>query len=190
MSRRQGQPWRNARCRRRAVHGAAMLEVLISLLIVAFGILGLFGMQAQASVTQMESYQRAQALVLVKDMAQRIEANRSNATAYLAVNVGVGAVADCAAQVTTAARDLCEWGSLLQGAAETQGAGKVGAMIGARGCVSQPDPLGAPNVYLVAVVWQGLRDTGAPAVDCGKNAYSSEAARRAATLLIQIPTLS
>jgi len=179
--------------RRASVRGVAMLEVLISLLIVAFGILGLFGMQAQASVAQMESYQRAQALVLVKDMAQRLEANRTNAADYLtgANDAGATAPGDCSTKTTTAARDLCEWGTLLQGAAELDSSNnKVGAMIGARGCISKPDPISKPNLYLVAVAWQGLRETGAPPVDCGKNAYSSEPARRAATVVVRIPVLS
>lgn len=67
---------------------------------------------------------------------------------------------------------------------------RVGALIAARGCVSQPDPLAAPQVYVVAVAWQGLRETGAPAAACGSGAYSSEATRRAATVVLRIPVLS
>lgn len=177
-------------CRRDIQSGAAMIEVLVSLLIVAIGIMGMFGMQTQATVSQMESYQRAQALILVKDMTQRMEANRQQIAAYVANDIGVGAPGDCSAQPTTAARDLCEWGELLQGSAEALSGTKVGAMIAARGCITQPDPLGAPNVYMVAVVWQGLRETGAPGAACGKDAYSSEKARRAATSVIQISVLS
>jgi len=177
--------------RRTSQHGAAMLEALISLLIVAFGLLGLFGLQTQVTVSQMESYQRAQALVLVKDMAQRLEANRLNAAAYVANDVGLTPpAASCNTLATTADRDLCEWGTLLQGAAEQQAGSKVGAMIGARGCISRPDPLASPNLYVVAVVWQGLRDTGATPINCGQNAYSSEASRRGASVAVQIPVLS
>jgi len=177
--------------RRTPQRGAAMLEALISLLIVAFGLLGLFGLQTQVTVSQMESYQRAQALVLVKDMAQRVEANRLNAAAYVGNDVGLTApTASCQTLATQADRDLCEWGTLLQGAAELQGSSKVGAMIGARGCISRPDPLSSPNLYVIAVVWQGLRDTGPTPVDCGKNAYSTEASRRGASVAIQIPVLS
>lgn len=171
--------------------GAAMLEALVSLLIVAFGLLGLFGLQTQVTVSQMESYQRAQALVLVKDMAQRLEANRLNAGAYVATDVGLTPpTASCQTLATTANRDLCEWGTLLQGAAEQQAGSKVGAMIGARGCISRPDPLGSPNLYVIAVVWQGLRDTGPTPIDCGKNAYSTEASRRGASVALQIPVLT
>jgi type IV pilus assembly protein PilV len=185
------QPTRKKHSRHAAPQrGAAMIEVLVSMLIVAFGIMGMFGMQTQASVSQMESYQRAQALVLVKDMAQRMEANRAQIAAYVDNDIGTAAATDCTLETTTAARDKCEWGALLQGAAEVLNGSKVGAMIGARGCISQPDPVAAPNVYMVAVVWQGLRETGAPNVACGKDAYGSEATRRAATVVLQISVLS
>jgi type IV pilus assembly protein PilV len=168
-----------------------MIEVLISMLIVAFGILGMFGMQTQATVSQMEAYQRAQALVLVKDMAQRMEANPLQIANYVTtVDIGTTAATDCTLETTTAARDKCEWGALLQGAAEKLGGSKVGAMIGARGCISRPDPVAAPNIYMVAVVWQGLRESGAPTVACGKDAYDSEATRRAVTVVLQLPVLS
>lgn len=167
-----------------------MIEVLVSMLIVAFGIVGMFGMQTQSTVSQMESYQRAQALVLVRDMAQRMESNRNQLAAYLGSDIGTASPGDCSAATSTAARDVCEWGLLLQGSAEVLGGSKVGALIGARGCITQPDPTGQPQVYLVAVAWQGLRETGAPGVACGKDAYSTEAARRAATLVLQISVLS
>lgn len=173
-----------------AQRGAAMIEVLISMLIVAFGILGMFGMQTQATVSQLESYQRAQALVLVKDMAQRMEANRTQIADYVAADIGTGTATDCTLETTTAARDKCQWGALLQGAAEVLNGNKVGAMIGARGCINRPDPVAAPQVYMVAVVWQGLRESGAPTVACGKDAYDSEATRRAVTVVLQISVLS
>lgn len=173
-----------------AQRGAAMIEVLVSMLVVAFGIMGMFGMQTQATVSQMESYQRAQALVLLKDMAQRMEANRIQIASYIDNDIGTGAATDCSLETTTVARDKCEWGALLQGAAEVLDGSKVGAMIGARGCITQPDPVAAPQVYMVAVVWQGLRESGAPTVACGKDAYDSEASRRAATVVLQISVLS
>ena len=52
--------------------GAAMIEVLISMLIVAFGTLGFVGLQARTTVTTIEGYQRSQALILINDISQRI----------------------------------------------------------------------------------------------------------------------
>ncbi|TMH30961.1 MAG: type IV pilus modification protein PilV, partial [Betaproteobacteria bacterium] len=56
--------------------GFTLIEVLISMLIMAIGLLGLAGMQAVAQRAEVESYQRAQALVLVQDMVDRVNANR------------------------------------------------------------------------------------------------------------------
>ena len=54
------------------------------------------------------------------------------------------------------------------GTAETKGGGNVGAMIGAWGCITQTvaPATGAPSQYLVAVAWQGLNSTAAPAITC------------------------
>lgn len=43
--------------------GFSLLEVLVTVLILAFGLLGLAGLQARTMTTEMESYQRSVALV-------------------------------------------------------------------------------------------------------------------------------
>ena len=43
--------------------GASLIEVLVTLVIVAFGLLGIVGMQARLQVSEMEAYQRSQALL-------------------------------------------------------------------------------------------------------------------------------
>src|SRR4051812_34767512 len=62
--------------------GFTMIEVLVSLFIVTLGLLGLAALQAKAQQAELESYQRAQALVLVQDMVDRINANRKTAGCY------------------------------------------------------------------------------------------------------------
>ena len=64
------------------------------MVILAVGLLGLVGLQARLHVLQMESYQRAQALILLTDMANRVALNRDNADSYVSAStagVGVGA---------------------------------------------------------------------------------------------------
>lgn len=118
--------------------GLSMIEVMVALFIVAFGLLGIAALQSRLQTAEMEAYQRSQAIILLQDMVNRINTNRTNASAYLtATPVGVGhsPAADCSTLATVAARDLCEWSHMLQGAAERAGTTRVGAMIGARGCV-------------------------------------------------------
>lgn len=165
--------------------GAAMIEVLVAILITAFGILGFVGLQAQTAVSQVEGYQRTQALILIGDMAERIALNRANAASYVAEDIGVAAL-DCSAPATRAATDLCEWSQLIQGAAEVQGSTKLGAMLGARACISSP----AANQYQISLVWQGVQATGAPVTNCGQGDYASEDTRRAVTTVVQIADLS
>lgn len=166
--------------------GAAMIELLIAMLIIAFGVLGFVGLQAQTALAQLEGYQRSQALILMSDISERIALNRANAAAYLGNNIGTTDPGDCSIPSTRAAKDLCEWSLLLQGAAEVQGTAKLGAMTGARGCITSP----AANEYLISIAWQGMQATGAPTNPCGQDAYSSENMRRAVTTVVQIANLA
>lgn len=165
----------------RAQRGTTLLEVLVTIVILAIGLLGLAGLQMRLQSSEMEAYQRAQALVLLNDMASRIAANRNNAASYATGTVTpLGGTADC--PTTTATRqqiDAGEWCNALKGAGETLGTSDVGAMIGGRGCV---EDLGSGE-YLVTVAWQGMTPISAPpaSVACGKNLYDSDAAGSACT---------
>jgi len=179
-----------------------MIEVLVTLVILLVGLLGLAGLQMQAQRSEMESYQRVQALVLLEDMVGRINANRNVAScyattslspAYLGTNAAAtSAVAAPACTVGTAdqkaraTQDMTEWSNLLYGSAES---GNTGAMLGGRGCVTFN---AASGVGMVSVAWQGLGDTFAPAsgVDCAKNLYGDETKRRVITAPFTIGCLS
>lgn len=179
-----------------------MIEVLVTLVILLVGLLGLAGLQMQAQRSEMESYQRVQALILLEDMVGRINANRQVANcyattslspAYLGANTtGTAAVTapacatGTAEQNARAAQDMTEWSNLLYGAAES---GNTGAMLGGRGCVSFN---AASGVGMVSVAWQGLGDTFAPAsgVNCAMNLYGTEAKRRVVTAPFTIGCLS
>ncbi|SCK60267.1 type IV pilus assembly protein PilV [Variovorax sp. HW608] len=202
--------------RRRAAGGFAMIEVLVTLVILVFGLLGLAGISARINAAEMESYQRVQALLLLQDMADRLNANRkvadcySNATTGVQVGVGYTGTPACtnptgnaqgnAQQNAQAVSDLSLWDAALKGSAEVNGT-KIGAMIGAVGCVIRLDPTAsglaaADVVYLVTVSWQGLTPTAAPVTaagrpgPCGKGLYGNEALHRIVTTTIQIGTLT
>lgn len=170
--------------------GVALLEVLVAMLITAFGILGYVGLQARTAVANLEAYQRSQALVLVNDMAQRINLNRASAASYIGSSVGVTDPGTCSAMLG-AARDLCEWAQSIRGAGEKQGGTAVGAMLNAQGCISQSTyaPTGSIH-YVISIAWQGMRASGAPASDCGRNGFSSEDLRRTVSVVVQIANLN
>ncbi len=177
--------------------GVTMIEVLVTFLIVTLGLLGAAGMQSRLQVAELESYQRAQAIVLLQDMIDRISANRRNVAFYVtAAPVGTGSdnvtpTLTCpTATTTTAARDLCEWQDSLIGASETSGSNKVGAMIGARGCVTLPAGTTLPAEAVIAVVWQGVTPTLAPAATtCGSTLFTQANTRRAMIASIKIGCL-
>lgn len=171
--------------------GTSMIEVLVSIVIVVLGLLGLAGLQSHATLAEMESFQRAQAILLLQDMVDRINANRLNHMQYVTPSP-VGAdegYKDCSIPPTVSERDLCEWNNALFGAAESSSGGtRVGAMIGARGCV-QNTVITMPRQFLVSVVWQGTTPTKAPATACGTGQYGDEATRRAITATVTIGCL-
>lgn len=160
-----------------------MIEVLVTMVIIAFGLLGIAGLQMRLQSSEMESYQRTQALILLDDMVNRINANRLTASAYptsapLASPVGAGMTCSTTDGTSTRVQhDIKEWCNALQGAAELAGADKVkvGAMVGGRGCVESLD-LGKKGEkrYRVTVAWQGLTPIAAPGADeaCGKDLYN------------------
>lgn len=175
-----------------------MVEVLVTMVIIAFGLLGMSGLQVRLQISEMESYQRSQALLLLNDMANRIAANRNNAATYVTTAsspLGVGMT--CPTTTTTLVQsDLSEWCNTLQGVGETadSGATRLGAMIGGRGCIEQ-----AGSDYLLTVAWQGMTPIAAPpsSVACGANSYDAavgspcvnDLCRRTVTTLVRIATL-
>lgn len=173
------------------MNGISMIEVLMTLVIVSFGLLGLAALQGRATNAELESYQRGQALILLQDMVNRIENNPANADSYLTGDAPLGTdaeIADCGSLQGRAAVDLCEWSSLLQGASERSGNQAIGAMINARGCI---EATGAEREYRISVVWQGVGNTTAPTnTDCGEGLYDSEESRRAVTSTLVIPDLA
>ena len=165
--------------------GFSLIEVLVTIAILMIGLLGLAALQTNATIAELEAYQRSQALVLVQDMADRIAANKANADSYKGIDLGLAAMS-CGA-LTGADLDVCEWNNKLFGAAEVTGAGtRVGAMIGARGCVTEP----TPNYYMVTIAWQGMSAAGTatPGATCGAAAYGI-GQRRTVSMVVRVGLL-
>jgi type IV pilus assembly protein PilV len=171
---------------RRRQGGFSMIEVLVTIAILMIGLLGLAALQTNATIAEIEAYQRSQALVLVQDMADRIAANKVDAASYVISNTGATVVSPCPT-TSIAVTDLCEWANKLAGAAEVTGGGSnVGAMIGARGCVTQP----TPNNYLITVTWQGMRQSGfgVAGTNCGSGLYGT-GQRRLVSVVVRVGLL-
>jgi type IV pilus assembly protein PilV len=182
-----------SRALRRSQTGATLIEILVSMLILMFGLLGLVGVMVQSQRAQVEAFQREQAILLAQDMVNRMQVNKAVAGCYvLATYLGVDettppADTTCASgsatQKTRFAADMSEWLSMLQGAATAVGTSSVGGVPDARGCVTKDATTG---IYQVSVVWQGSAATSAPpaGITCGNTKYSPDTSRRAVALTV------
>lgn len=178
--------------------GFSLIEVLITLIILAIGLMGLAGLQNRMLNAEFESYQRSQALMLVEDMVSRI---RSNPAAARASNYSGNAVYgtgnilgdDACNPANTTTFDLCSWSAALKGASVTLNEDEtlVGTMIGARGCIETVSGTATSEVVLrVTVAWQGLSPTVAPALTCGQGSFGADdSMRRTVSVLVTLAYL-
>jgi type IV pilus assembly protein PilV len=177
--------------RRKNIAGFSLTEVLVTLVIIAIGLLGLGAFQMRTQQAGLEAYNRAQALVLLDAIVNRINANRQTAPCYAITTAGgfpylgftdvnhAGTIA-CAGfgdanTQQLAVADLNDWDQTLQGGLEAVAGNATGAALGARGCIIFDAPT---STYTVAIAWQGMVETQPPTIACGNNAYGSESLRR------------
>jgi type IV pilus assembly protein PilV len=181
--------------------GFTLIEVLVTLVILMFGLLGIAGLIMKGQRASYEAYQRQQALSIASDLVERIKSNQRQITTYIPAgdlpmrtidgdgsifsSVG-GGVTDCDAATCTpaeiAAYDIAIWDGQLNGTAETIGGVVAGGIINARGCIEVPAGAIA-NTYRISVSWQGNDETAAPTTtDCGEGLYGTEGRRRVVSL--------
>ena len=103
-------------------HGIGLIEVLVSTIIIAVGVLGVLGMQTRALQLNQGSMHMSQAVVLANDMLDRMRANKNSANAYIigfndpvpvsGINCG-STVANCS-PTEMAAYDLEVWRNTIE----------------------------------------------------------------------------
>jgi type IV pilus assembly protein PilV len=192
--------------------GFSMIEVMVTLLIILVGLLGIGGLQMQAQISELESYQRAQALIIMSDIVDRININRTTVNCFqITTNTtagtpfigaaGTGHLGTPACTASTAAYNTQTIAALvflnnqLDGAGETLGGINVGAMIGARACISYDSTteIGknpGTGLLTVIVTWQGMAPLIAPVnMNCAVGLYGGAANRRAISTTVRIGSL-
>lgn len=96
-------------CRRRQ-NGFTLLEVLVSMVVLALGLLGYAGLQMASIKNSSSAYQRSQATVLASDIIDRMRVNRGEAVAgNYATSIGAAA----AVGASVASQDVAEWKTLI-----------------------------------------------------------------------------
>ena len=166
--------------------GFTLIEVLVTLIIIAIGLLGLGALQLNTMNNSFDTYQRALVGSIVDDMAARIRMNSQAARAgdYFA---GRPDAKDCE-QLVGAQRDLCEWHMQIDGdstklsSADPLEAGaqrSIGSPLGARGCIVPLSSSGSGELWVrVSVAWIGVTPQPHTSLACGANDMGDEAYRR------------
>lgn len=133
--------------------GSSLLEVLVTLAIVAVALLGTAALQAKALQLNQGGQFRAQAVFLVADIAERMEANKAAAVAGAYVltsgDTPPSLVTDCSTAVcsssTLATYDILQWQAAVA-AVLPQGSWSVARTA-----------TGNPSTYSIAVSWVDRR---------------------------------
>jgi type IV pilus assembly protein PilV len=108
--------------RARAQHGFSMLEVLITVFVIAMALLGTAALQAYSIKVSQGGQFRTQAVILATDLVERLAANTVAAAAgnYEATLPSTASVTDCSANSCTAQQmaqyDLSRFQERMQGA--------------------------------------------------------------------------
>jgi type IV pilus assembly protein PilV len=163
--------------------GVGLIEVLVSVLVIAIGLLGTLGLQLSGKQSNHEAVARSSAVFAVEDIISRIRINPDGVTssAYTTAGVGGGSLGDapgtdCGTTTSTcsstllAAWDLWQWEQTLDGVDASSGGASVGGLVNPTGCISINGDL-----VTVVIAWQGkvaLDQTGMPA--CGDDKYGTD----------------
>jgi type IV pilus assembly protein PilV len=158
--------------------GFSMVEVLVSVFIVAIGLLGIAGLQFMSKRSNFEAVQRTTATLLASDIVERM---RANPTQLIEYGGSAGAPipslggptptrtapgADCSVDPCTAfelsQHDLWQWETALNGMSDGGGAGGLTAPTA---CLSTDVAAGVSDRsgnYTVAIAWRGSTQLANP----------------------------
>ena len=150
--------------------GFSMIEILVTVVILAVGMLGMAAIQLMSKRTNMESAQRTTATLLAADILERMRINASQLENYSSI-VAVGADARtapskiCSASGTSCSAyelfefDMYVWEQALMGASEVNTAGdKLGGLVNPTACILTNVAVGVTDrsgEYMVAIAWRG-----------------------------------
>lgn len=137
------------RCSHSFQHGFSMIEVLVTLVILAFGLLGLAGMQSIGLKNSQGSLSRSQATVLGYDIIDRMRSNCMNALDgdySVAIGSGIPTAGSSMSSV-----DLNQWKTALA-ARLTSGDASI--------VVSVPTNAEPVPFATVTIQWDDSRSTG------------------------------
>lgn len=133
--------------------GFSLIEILVTLLLIAFALLGIAGLQAYAMRANKGGQLRTQAVILVADLVERMEANKDGAIAGSYVlseastppSTSTACVSGSCSSENLASFDLANWQNTIFSALP-QSSWKV-----------EQTTSGNPSVYSVTIKWADRR---------------------------------
>jgi type IV pilus assembly protein PilV len=185
--------------------GVTLIEVLVTILVLAIGLLGIAAVQTTAMTGNFASYQATQASFLATGMMERIRANRAayaNGNSYYQLTAGStpSVTTTCYSSACTpqqqAQWDMAVWYSQVTGVSAGSGvttlgvkdsAGNpIGALPGGQASITcdSPFPITGPGKCIVSVYWDPGRisPSGSNKYNCDNSSGSYTCFRLAAVL--------
>lgn len=151
---------------RQARRGFTMVEVMITVFVVAIGLLSAAALQATAKKAAIDAIQRSIASTLSLDILERMRANREVLALYAVAGLAAAPTAQACTEAAPctreqlAALDLSQWWSSLEGANEqvVDGSGSTatssngGGLRSPVGCITR---VAGTCRVTVAIAWRG-----------------------------------
>lgn len=166
--------------------GFSLIEILVTLVILAVGMLGMAAVQAMTKRGNLEASQHTAASLLARDILERMRANPDRLAEYAgsagspipqlgggsrSTNPPLNCETDICTPLQLAQFDLWKWEQALDGTTEQTGASNNGGLISPRACITTNVAAGVVDrsgQYTVAIAWRGPTPLSNPtASNCG-----------------------
>lgn len=164
-----------------------MIEVLITLLVVAIGVLGVVALQALSKKNNVDSLSQTIAAQMSLDLLERMRGNNSSAALAAYYNNAPNRATvpttepspNCRSSgspclpAQLAAHDIWAWDQQLKGVSESVVVGGTttvtGGLVNPTGCIDGPTA-GAAGIYTVTIAWRAPTELPSDTtVACGAN---------------------
>lgn len=136
---------------RRSVSGVSLIEVMVSVLVLAIGMLGIAAMQSLALRGGQSSLESSQAVMQTTSIIEAMRANRANANSYN------GTYTTPPTATSLATRDINTWIAGMRGESNWEGVTLTPAVIGSD---AEATIAGCPDTCIITVQWNDTRAGG------------------------------
>lgn len=160
--------------------GVTLIEVMVAIFILGIGMISTLALQGTAKSGNLEALQRTQAVLIARDLAERISSNRiANLNDYNGKYDGttVTSFTNCQSLANCTAAQMVSWDlyqfdQAILGASESRSGKNTGGLIQAEGCVEHNN-----GVVSIVIAWKGISlgsSATSPIADCGSNINAKE----------------